>query len=101
MTGFAKRGLIHASNFSTLEVCNLSNVLPIALKFVASLSYHSSYLRENFNLKSYSQMKLCLYKVTQSNPCIRPLFANSVTYSVQLLYVCAYNWDVLNCDTGA
>ena len=26
VTGFAKRGLIHASNFSTLEVCNLPHV---------------------------------------------------------------------------
>ena len=34
VTGFAKRGLIQASTFSTLEVCNLPHALPI----VASLS---------------------------------------------------------------
>ena len=33
VTEFAKRGLLHASNFSTLEVCNLLHILRIALKF--------------------------------------------------------------------
>ena len=37
-------------------------------------------MRENFSLISYSQMKLCLYKVTKSDACIRPIFANPVTY---------------------
>ena len=33
VTGFAKRVLIHASNFSTLRLCNLACVGPTALKF--------------------------------------------------------------------
>ena len=33
VTGFAKRGLMHASNFSTLKICNLALVQPMALKF--------------------------------------------------------------------
>ena len=33
VTEFAKRGLVHASNFSTLRQCNSVCVRPIALKF--------------------------------------------------------------------
>ena len=33
VTEFAKRGLIHASDFSTLRICNSASVGPIALKF--------------------------------------------------------------------
>ena len=33
VTGFAKRGLIHASNFATLRMCNSAHVLPTTLKF--------------------------------------------------------------------
>ena len=33
VTEFAKRGLIHASNFSTLRMCNSASVGPRALKF--------------------------------------------------------------------
>ena len=31
-------------------------------------------------------MKLCLYKLTKSDACIRPLFANSVTYNEALIH---------------
>ena len=33
VTEFAKRGLIHASNFSNLRMCNSASVGPIALTF--------------------------------------------------------------------
>ena len=33
MTKFAKRGLIHASNFSTLRMCNSASVGSTALNF--------------------------------------------------------------------
>ena len=33
VTEFAKRGLIHASDFSTLRMCNSASVGPTALKF--------------------------------------------------------------------
>jgi len=33
VTGFAKRGLMHAFNISTLKICNSAVVEPIALKF--------------------------------------------------------------------
>ena len=36
VTEFAKRGLIHASNFSTLRRCNSASVGPTALKFGSS-----------------------------------------------------------------
>ena len=33
VTEFAKRGLIHASNVSTLRMCNSTSIRPTALKF--------------------------------------------------------------------
>ena len=33
VTEFVKRGLIHASDFSTLRMCNSASVGPTALKF--------------------------------------------------------------------
>ena len=44
VTGFVKRGLIHASNFSTLRTCNSANQLVLELhvqlqNFVRRLSY--------------------------------------------------------------
>ena len=80
VTGFAKRDLIHAYNFSTLKVCSLAYVSTIALKFLTSLFLHGSYLEEIFSLISHSQIKLCLYKVTKLDACIRPLYTNPVTY---------------------
>ena len=64
MTEFAKRGLIHASDFSTWRMCNSASVGPT----------------ENFSLIACLQMKLWLVKVGKLDACIRPLFANSVTY---------------------
>ena len=32
-------------------------------------------------------MKLCLYKVTKSDACIRSLFANPVTYGANIQYL--------------
>ena len=45
MTKFAKRGLIYASSFSTLRMCNLN--------LVAHLSYHCTNRTENFSLMSF------------------------------------------------
>ena len=45
-------------------------------------------MRENFSLIVHSQMKLCLFKVAKSDACIRPLFANPVTYSFAQITVC-------------
>ena len=80
VTGFAKRGLVHASNFVTSRMYNSAHVWPTTLKFGTCLSYHCGYTRENFSLIAHSQMKLCLFKVAKSDACIRPLFANPVTY---------------------
>ena len=42
LTEFTKRGLVHASNFSTLRLCNLTCLWPTALNFGGStvLSLH-------------------------------------------------------------
>ena len=45
VTGFAKRGLMHASNLSTLKICDSAYVRPIAFKF-GKLSFLSLYLFE-------------------------------------------------------
>ena len=45
-----------------LQLCN----------FIARLSYHCNYTTKNFSLIAHSQMKLCLFKVTKSDVCIRP-----------------------------
>ena len=42
VTKFAKRGLIHASNFSTLRMCNSTSIGPTALEF-GSKSFLSLY----------------------------------------------------------
>ena len=47
---------------------------------VAVHSYHCTNSTENFSLIACLQMKLCLIKVGKLDECIRPLFANSVTY---------------------
>ena len=36
---FAKRGLIHASNFTTLRMCNSAHVLLTTLKFGTSVAF--------------------------------------------------------------
>ena len=74
MTGFAKRGLIYASNFSTLRRHYLPCVLSEA---VERLSYHYTKLTVNFSLIAKLHMKLCLIKVAKSEACIRSLFCKS------------------------
>ena len=39
VTGFVKRGLIHASNFSTLKACNLAHVSLIPLKICSYVAF--------------------------------------------------------------
>ena len=50
------------------------------------LCYHYTKLTVNFSFIAEPHMKLCLIKVAKSDACIRPLFANLVTYygSIQL-----------------
>ena len=47
---------------------------------VAKLSYHCTNRTENYSLIAHLQMKLRLVEVGKLDACIRPLFANSVTY---------------------
>ena len=49
-------------------------------KFVKRLCYHYTKLTVNFSFIAEPHMKLCLIKVAKSDACIRPLFANPVTY---------------------
>ena len=75
MTGFAKRDLIHASNFVTLRMCNSAHNFEIwYLAFPIIVVIH--------DIIAHSQMKLCLFKVAKLDACIRALFANPVTYTV-------------------
>ena len=50
---------------------NSACVQPTALKFESRTSYHCSYMTENFSFIAYSQTKLCVFKVTKSDACIR------------------------------
>ena len=82
MTGFAKRGLIHASNVLNLRLCNSACVGPTDLKFgrrIVLLLYYT-YRMEQCSLIACLQIKLCLFKVEKLDVCIRPLFPNLVTY---------------------
>ena len=56
VTGFAKSGLIHTSNFSTLRMCNSASIGPTALKFGSRTSYHCTNRTENFSLIACLQM---------------------------------------------
>ena len=68
-------------------------------------------MRENFSLIAHSQMKLCLFKVAKSDVCMKPLFANPVTYVVEYIiplttasHVCTYKiifFDSTFCDNYA
>ena len=74
-----KRDLIHASNFSTLKICNSAYVWPTALKVDRRLSCCFICIWKKFSLIAYSQMKLCFFKVAKLDVCIRPLFTNPAT----------------------
>ena len=50
MTKFVKRGLVHASDFSTLSICNSASIGPAALKFGSKLFYHCTNRTENISL---------------------------------------------------
>ena len=56
MTGFAKRGLIHVSNFATLRMCNSAHVRPTTLKFgtwpFLSLWLYERKFQRNSSLKN-------------------------------------------------
>ena len=69
---------IHFSKFKVMYVTQL--VLDLQLwNLLARLSDYCSNRTENVGLIAYLQMKLCLFKVTKSDACIRPCFANSIT----------------------
>ena len=83
VTGFVKRCLIHASNFVTLRMCNSAHVrmtYHFEICYLAFPIIVHGYTRENFSLIAHSQIKLCLFKVAKLDACIRPLFAEPVTY---------------------
>ena len=80
VTEFAKRGLIHASTLLTLRMCNSTSIRLTALNFGSKPFYLCTNRTDSFSLITCLQMKLCLVKVGKSDACIRPLFANSVTY---------------------
>ena len=73
VTGFAQRGLIHASNFSTLRKCNSTHVWSGALKFGSrTFLSHYVYKRKFYfnnllsNEVSYASSKFqitCVYKI--------------------------------------
>ena len=63
-------------------MCNLASLGPTALNFGGRPFYHCTNSMENFGLIASLQMKLWLVKVGKLDACIRPLFANSVTYTV-------------------
>ena len=64
VTGFTKRGLIHASNFSNLRLCYLAYIWPTALKF-GSRTFLLLLLYDNkFQLNS-----LLIHKVMPRQSC--------------------------------
>ena len=72
VTKFAKSGLIHTSNFSTLRyVANLAYVGHTAQlwNLVATISYHCTNWTANFSLIACLQIKLCLFKFGKSDVC--------------------------------
>ena len=69
---------------------------------VPGLSDHCGfrYTRENFSLIAHSQMKLCLFKVAKLDACIRPLFANPVTF-IDIAIIEAYHIEMgQHCDVS-
>ena len=48
----------------------------------------------NLILISYSQMKLCLFKVAKSDACIKPLSRNPVKVSQLLFLYLVSSWNI-------
>ena len=91
-----EKGLIHASNSSNLRMCNSASIGPTLWNLVAELSYHYTNKTKNFILIACLEIKLCLVKVGKSDACIRPLFANLVTY-VYRSFIIIFTFTVLWC----
>ena len=70
VTRFAKRGLIHASDFATLMRHNFICGSVMKLKFT-----DSKVSPQNFRALGKPQAKLCFLEVEKLDACIRPLFA--------------------------
>ena len=74
----------YTSDTLTLRIYITQAVFSLQLWNVAEgLIYHCSYMRENFSLIAYLQVKLYLFKVATSDAYVRPPFANLATYSMQ------------------
>ena len=75
-----KKGLI----YTHIQFFNVNQlVFDLQLwNLVAGRSYHCTYRIENFWLIAHLYMKVCFFKVTQLDACIRPPFANLVKYIV-------------------
>ena len=85
---FAKKGLIHASSFSTLRLCNSAFVWLTALK-LGSRTFLSLHVQDRtFQLNSLLINKVMLLQSCTSHACIRPFFANpvTITYKNRLIY---------------
>ena len=82
VTEFTKRGLIHFSDFPTLRKHTFIFKQAIKLKFSQCYNYNDRrVLLPNFKAVGPTQAELHPLKVAKSGACIRPPFANSVTYS--------------------
>ena len=51
------------------------------------LFYHDPKLTVNFSFIAEPHIKLCLIKVAKSDACIRPLFANPVTFTSAIIHI--------------
>ena len=100
MTEFVKSGLIHASNFSTLRICNSACVRPTALKFGSRtfLSLHRN-LQPNNSLinevmQLYSGIIGCVCKTTfrkSGHKIIAKVLDHSLNFIIKLAHgSCTY-----------
>ena len=80
VTEFVKKGLIHASDFPTLTSHNFICKQAIRLKFSVLLVHDRKVLLPSFKAVGPAEAELHILKVEKLDACIRPLFANSVTF---------------------
>ena len=88
-----RKGVLYTHPNVWLYGCVTQLLLYLQLwNLVAGLSCHCANSTENFSVVACLQMKLWLVKVGKLDACIRPLFANSVTYVQYYIIVLFHSW---------
>jgi len=86
-------------HWATIRICATNQVNTVSSNLVTMLSNVVKFIPQNFEAIAALQAELCLVEFENLNACIRPLFANLVTYIVLLKHkisstkaICDWIW---------